>query len=87
VSGSWDSSATEWLNESSDTLTDNDRHSSFYISNSYRIGLVYMTKASSPYNIKFSFIVVGAVERPRRIINGRPYKASRIVRTMLQRGS
>jgi hypothetical protein len=74
--------------------TGNDTVNVYTVTASYsRLTLSYTSAAGTTISdIKWGFVgyiapAVPAVERPRRIINGRPYKASRIVRTMLQRGS
>jgi hypothetical protein len=55
VSGTWDSSPTDWIAET-ETLTNNAYISSFYQAYGSKIGLLYMTKTSSPYNVKFAYI-------------------------------
>ena len=66
VSGSWDASPTDWINESTDHLTSNTRLNSFYQSSNNLIGVTYMTLTASPYNIRFATlsIVVVAVKKP-----------------------
>ncbi|MEM2885932.1 MAG: hypothetical protein QXF24_07575, partial [Thermoproteota archaeon] len=61
VGGTWDSSPTDWINEATDHLTANDMLTCFYSSYSYKIGLVYMTKTSSPYNVRFEFLTMPVV--------------------------
>ncbi|MBO3803817.1 MAG: hypothetical protein JTT11_08140 [Candidatus Brockarchaeota archaeon] len=53
--GSW-SSATDWISETTDGLTDNNRLTGFYQDHGRKIGLVYLTKGSSPYNVRFSYL-------------------------------
>jgi len=57
IAGEWDESGTEWLDETTDTICGHGRLASTAISNieggECIVGLQYMTKASSPYNIKF----------------------------------
>jgi hypothetical protein len=56
--GSW----TDWINESSEQLTYADRLTCFYQAYDNYIGLVYLTKTSSPYNVKFAYLsLVAAV--------------------------
>jgi hypothetical protein len=54
--GQWET-AVDWIAET-ETLTGNDRLTCFYMaySNSNYMGLVYMTKTASPYNVKFAFL-------------------------------
>ncbi|MBO3803988.1 MAG: hypothetical protein JTT11_09010 [Candidatus Brockarchaeota archaeon] len=61
VGGTWDSSPTDWINEATDHLTGNSALTCFYSSYSYKIGLVYMTKTSSPYNVRFEFLTMPVV--------------------------
>jgi len=56
VNGVWDQNPTDWLDESADSLTGNDLFTSFYQVYDNVIGLVYMTKTSSPYQIRFAFL-------------------------------
>jgi hypothetical protein len=56
VSGTWDSSPTDWVDESTDSLTANNLLTCFYKAYNNYIGIVYMTKTASPYNVKFAFI-------------------------------
>lgn len=57
VGGSWDSSPTDWINEATDKLTYNETLTCFYNNYGAYVGLVYMTKQSSPYNVRFAYIV------------------------------
>jgi hypothetical protein len=50
--GSW----TDWIDESSEQLTYPDRLTCFYQNYGGKIGLVYLTKTSSPFNVKFDFL-------------------------------
>ena len=53
VSGTWDSSPTDWITESS--LTSNDRLTCFYQAYASKIGLVYMT---TPTTIRFGYLAL-----------------------------
>jgi hypothetical protein len=56
-SGTW-GSWVDWINESTELLKGADRLSSFYQAyggNAF-IGLMYMTKTASPFNVKFAFL-------------------------------
>ena len=55
----WDADPTDWIDESTDNLTTNDRLTAFYEALSLNAGLVYMTKTASPYNVRYAFLVVG----------------------------
>jgi hypothetical protein len=48
--------AVDWIDESAEALTANDRLTCFYQAYSSKIGLLYMTKTASPYNVKFAFL-------------------------------
>jgi hypothetical protein len=50
--GSW----TDWIDETSEVLTGSDKLTCFYKAYGARIGLVYMTNTTSPYNVKFAFL-------------------------------
>jgi len=54
-----DTDPTDWIYEDPTTtgpLTGNDRLTCFYKNYSNYIGLVYMTKTTSPYNVRYAFI-------------------------------
>jgi len=55
VSGSWDANPTDWITETTDHITSNSTLTSFY-SHSSLVGLLYMTKTASPYNVRFAFL-------------------------------
>jgi hypothetical protein len=50
--GSW----TDWINETTEVLTAADRLTCFSQSYDSKIGLVYMTKTTSLYNVKFAYL-------------------------------
>lgn len=54
--GTWDASATDWIDESTDTM-DATSLTAFYQSASSRIGIAYQTKSGSPYNIRFAYVL------------------------------
>jgi hypothetical protein len=54
VSGTWDTDPTDWINESTDTLTDNDRLTAYYKDYGSTMGLVYMAKGLSPYDVRIA---------------------------------
>jgi hypothetical protein len=60
---------TTWLDESAEVLTDNDRLTCFRKVFDGKIGLEYMTKTASPYNVKFAFLTL-VVAVPRYIGDG-----------------
>ncbi len=53
--GTW-SAFTDWIDESTDVLLVADCLTCFYQAYGSRIGLVYMTKTASPYNVRFTFL-------------------------------
>jgi len=55
--GSW----TDWIDESTEVLTYADRLTCFYKDYGSKIGLEYMTKTASPYNVKFAYLSLAAV--------------------------
>jgi len=58
--GSWDTNPTDWINEGTDTLPNNQGLTCFYQSYGNIIGLAYRTKAASPYNIKFAYLTLNS---------------------------
>ena len=54
VSGVWDASQTDWVNEATDTLTGIAYLTCFPISYGMRMGVMYLTKAASPYSVKIA---------------------------------
>jgi len=52
---SW-SAMVDWINEATEVLTYADRLTCFYQSYGNYTGLMYMTKTSSPYNVKFAYL-------------------------------
>ena len=56
--GVWDSSFTDWVDENVELLASYDALTSFYFSGNGR-GLLYLTRPSPPYNIKFGVFLSG----------------------------
>jgi hypothetical protein len=54
--GTWDSSPTDCINEATDGLTGNDKLTAFMQSYGGCIGLAYMTKSTSPYNVRLAYL-------------------------------
>jgi len=54
--GSTWSNPVDWIDESSEVLSSANRLTCFYKQYGDYIGLLYMTKTSSPYNMKFAYI-------------------------------
>jgi hypothetical protein len=50
-----------WINEESEVLTSSSYLTCFYNAYSNYIGLLYMTKPASPYNVKFAYMSLAAV--------------------------
>jgi len=51
-----DTDPTDWIDESVDHLTVNDRLTCFYKIYGYNIGLAYMRKQASPYDVRYDFL-------------------------------
>jgi hypothetical protein len=74
-SGTW-GSWIDWIDESSEQLYAADRLTCFHKAYDSKIGLVYMTKTSSPYNIKFSCLqlnsppTIGQFQAPATVYAG-----------------
>jgi hypothetical protein len=62
-SGTW-GSWTDWIDESSEVLYSADRLTGFYQAYCNYIGLAYLTKTSSPYNVKFASILLFPLRLP-----------------------
>jgi hypothetical protein len=58
--GSW----TDWIDESTEVLFAADRLTGFYQAYCNYIGLAYLTKTSSPYNVKFASILLFPLRLP-----------------------
>lgn len=58
--GAWDAAATDWIDESADTLYDAYVLTSFAQAYSTYIGVLYSTKSVSPFNVKFEFLTLAA---------------------------
>ena len=54
--GSWDSIATQWIDETSDTLPDEMSISVMYQSEDTVKGVGYVSGSSSPYKVKFAYL-------------------------------
>lgn len=59
--GTWDVNPTDWIDESTDGIDYAFRLSSWYRDYDGKIGLLYVTKTSSPYHIKFAYLVMPQV--------------------------
>jgi hypothetical protein len=57
ATGAW-SPWTDWLDESAELLYSADRLTCFYQAGNSYIGIAYMTKTASPYNVKFAFLTL-----------------------------
>lgn len=56
--GSWDVGATDWIDESTDGIKFDWLISSFYMDYGGYVGLLYVTKTASPYNVRFAFLTM-----------------------------
>jgi len=57
INGVWDTNPTDYQNEASETLFNNRAITSFYQDYDRHVGLLYLTKPSSPYNVKFALSI------------------------------
>jgi hypothetical protein len=64
IAGTWDTDPTDWINESTDHLTTNYDLVCFYKDYASKIGLEYMTKTASPYNVKFEVYTLEGAPPP-----------------------
>ena len=67
--GAW-GSFVDWIDESSEVLTGDDRLTCFYEAVDGKIGLEYMTKTASPYNVRFDFLTVAPALASKRLLVG-----------------
>jgi|YelNatPaOPRAMG01_1025707.scaffolds.fasta_scaffold06812_16 hypothetical protein len=58
LNGTWESTATDWIDESTDTIQYGYVLNSFYKAYNSYIALVYVTKSASPYNVKFALLTL-----------------------------
>jgi len=58
--GTWDTDPTDWIDESTDGIAYDYFLNSYYQKYSNYIGLLYVTKTASPYNVKFDFLTITA---------------------------
>ncbi|MGQ9514694.1 MAG: hypothetical protein ACUVTL_06565, partial [Thermoproteota archaeon] len=61
-SGFWISPTIDWITES-DGITDNDRLTGFYKASNEYVSLVYLTKTSKPYNVRFVSLSTPKIEK------------------------
>jgi len=55
VAGTWDTDATLWFTET-ETISCNDKTSSFYQTQNNGVGLIYTTLTESPNHVRFAFL-------------------------------
>ena len=56
--GAWDGAATDWVDETADDIQYDSQVSSFYSDYGSYVGLLYVTKTGSPYNVRFAFLTL-----------------------------
>lgn len=56
TSGTWDINPTDWIDESADGITETGSLSSWYQDYGQKLGLLYMTRTSSPYLVRYAFL-------------------------------
>jgi hypothetical protein len=78
-SGTW-GTWTDWIDETTETLCWSDAFTIFYQAYGNYIGLEYMTKQASPYNVKFAYLTlpnqaptIGQFQAPSGRINTNSY--------------
>ncbi len=52
----WDVDPTDWIDETTDDINADNLASSFYMDYGGYIGLLYVTKLASPFNVRFAFL-------------------------------
>lgn len=62
--GTW-SSAVDWLDETTEVLRGSNRLTCFYNNYDFKVGILYMTKTLSPYNIRFDLLYLFALHAQR----------------------
>ena len=65
VSGTWDASPVDWIDETSEQFpAPYSKVTSFYKNYGGYIGVTYTTKTTSPYNVKFAYLSLGDTTPP-----------------------
>jgi hypothetical protein len=60
VGGTWDTDPTDWIDESTDDIRFGHLLSSYYQAYNNYIGLLYVTKLASPYDVRFAYLDITA---------------------------
>jgi hypothetical protein len=80
-SGTW-GSWTDWIDETTEVLTNANLLTCFYKAYNSKIGLEYMTKTASPYNVKYAFLELlppAIVKKPIMKMDLGPHPRSRLL--------
>lgn len=56
--GIWDPSPSDWIDESTDDLKYFEQITAFFTDYGGKIGVAYLTKTASPYNVRFAFLEI-----------------------------
>jgi len=75
IGGTWDTSPTDWINESAYGFTNNQELSSFYKTYGSKVGLVYLRKTSSPYDVRFAYLTTAIAHVQEVSDVGKVYEA------------
>jgi len=62
--GTWDATPTDWIDESEERIYYKDTLTSFYSSYANYVGVLYTTKKSGPYNVKFAYLTISTGNTP-----------------------
>lgn len=68
-SGAW-GGLVDWIDESADNIQQGDLISSFYMDYGGYIGLLYITKTASPFNVRFAFLTMPRAQLEQVIFGG-----------------
>jgi hypothetical protein len=64
AAGAWDANPTDWLTETTETLPANDRLTAYATGVPMKLGLLYVTKAATPFNVKLALLESQSVATP-----------------------
>jgi len=85
--GTWDTNPTDWIDETTDGISSNRGLSCFYQRYGAYIGLLYMTKTASPYNVRFAYLNFNTAPTNNALsldLTGASYKGTKTLLTAKQ---